>query len=156
MRRRQPSAPAWLPRQRLVAGGLVVSGLALGAGLTGCTSDGSPDGRGARPHETTSETTPEPFVPGVCVDGTAAVIVEAGAPETVFTEPCDTVSVIGAGGTVSLGTVRHLVIEGTKLTVVVDSVELVDFAGDDNTVSHTGGEPVINVNGTTGSVVTTR
>jgi hypothetical protein len=32
----------------------------------------------------------------------------------------------------------------------------VDFAGDDNTVSHAGAEPVVNENGTTGSVVTSR
>lgn len=150
------AARSWRPVRRNLAGALGLGGLALVAGLTGCTSNGSPDDRGDRPHETTGETTPEPFVSGVCVDGTAAVVVEAGAPETVFTEPCDTVSVIGTGGTVSLGTVRHLVVEGTKLAVVIDSVDLVDFAGDDNTVSHAGAEPVVNENGTTGSVVTTR
>lgn len=152
----QGAARSWRPTRRNLAGVLGLCGLALVAGLTGCTSHGPADDRRGRPDETTGETTPEPFVSGVCVDGTAAVVVEAGAPETVFTEPCDTVSVIGTGGTVSLGTVRHLVVEGTELTVVVGSVDLVDFAGDDNTVSHTGAEPVVNENGTTGSVVTTR
>lgn len=149
-------ARSWRPTRGSHAGVAGLCGLALVAGLTGCTSNGSPDGRGDRPHEATGETTPEPFVTGACVDGTAAVVVEAGAPETVFTDACDTVSVIGTGGTVSLGTVRHLVVEGTKLAVVIDSVELVDFAGDDNTVSHAGTAPVVNENGTTGSVVTSR
>ena len=149
-------ARSWRPTRGSHAGIAGLCGLALVAGLTGCTSNGSPDGRGDRPHEATGETTPEPFVTGACVDGTAAVVVEAGAPETVFTDACDTVSVIGTGGTVSLGTVRHLVVEGTKLAVVIDSVELVDFAGDDNTVSHAGTAPVVNENGTTGSVVSSR
>jgi len=125
----------------------------LGA-LVGCTSaDDEFDGRHDGDGTPRAEASPEPFVTGECLDGAAALVVDAEHPEVTFDEACETVSVIGTDGTVTLGAVGHLVVEGRGLTITAETVTAVDFAGDDNVLSHGGAAPTVTENGTTGNTV---
>jgi ABC-type Fe3+-hydroxamate transport system substrate-binding protein len=130
-------------------------GIVLVAALAGCTSNATSAEAEA---ETTplAEVTPEPAVTETCVEGNAVVVLDEDTPEVTFTEPCDSVNVVGSDGTVTLADVSHLVIEGQGVTVTAGAVGTVDFAGDGNTVSHTGAAPTVNENGTFDNTVTAR
>lgn len=133
-------------------------GAVLVTGVAGCTSatdtDGTPDATGSS--TPLAESTTSPFVTETCVDGNASVVLDDETTDVVFTEACDSVNVIGSDGTVTLADVGHVVVEGTGITVTADAVGTIDFAGDGNTLSHTGDAPVVNDAGTTGNTVTGR
>lgn len=129
-------------------------GVALVAVLAGCTSNATTETEaGTTP---LAEVTPEPAVTETCVDGNAVVVLDEDTPEVTFTEPCDSVNVVGSDGTVTLADVSHLVVEGQGVTVTAGAVGTVDFAGDGNAVSHTGAAPTVNENGTTDNTVAAR
>lgn len=130
-------------------------GVVLVAALAGCTSNATSTEAEA---ETTplAEVTPEPAVTETCIDGNAVVVLDEDTPEVTFTEPCDSINVVGSDGTVTLADVSHLVVEGQGVTVTAGAVGTVDFAGDGNAVSHTGAAPTVNENGTTDNTVTAR
>jgi hypothetical protein len=127
--------------------------LALGAGLiaalAGCTTSSSND----------SSKTPSPTVTAAapvvnkCVDGEAVLTPTKDKPEITLTEACDTVSVVGTSGKITLGAVKHIVFEGNDNTVTVESIEKVDFGGNDNSLTHKGTAPAVNDKGTVGNSV---
>jgi len=126
--------------------------LALGAGLAaalaGCTHT-DPETQGETPSPTPTSTAAAQAPTLSCDDGFLLVDadqVERGTPIEV-TEPCATVSVVGTAGTVTLGDVEQLVLEGDALNVVVDSVTRIAFAGDDDTVQYGGDSPEIDDQG---------
>ena len=147
------------PRLRTV-GLSALLGAVLVTGIAGCTSANSSDSD-ATPDLTGSstplaESTTSPFVTETCVDGNASVVLDDETTEVVFTEACDSVNVIGSDGIVTLADVGHIVVEGTGITVTAGAVGTIDFAGDGNTLSHTGDAPVVGDAGTTGNTVTAR
>jgi len=143
------------PRLRAVTLSALL-GTVLVTGIAGCTitTDTSPDPIGSS--TPLAESTTSPFVTETCVDGNASVVLDDETTDVVFTEACDSVDVIGSDGTVTLADVGHVVVEGTGITVTAGAVGTVDFAGDDNTLSHTGDAPVVGDAGTTGNTVTGR
>ena len=82
----------------------------------------------------------------------AEATIEADSPVAVVDSDCDLVSVVGSGGTVELGTVGTLVVEGTGVTVSVDQVTTVRLAGDDDVVTHGGAAPTVEDAGERNSV----
>lgn len=138
--------------------------LALGAGLigalAGCTAATSTSTSTSTPtsaasHAPAPAATPTtPANVGTCIDGNAVVVTSKDTPAAKLTEACDTVNIVGTGGQVELGAVSHLVIEGTKNSVTIQSLKLVDFAGADNSIHYGGTTPTVNANGTTGNTVT--
>lgn len=128
----------------------LVLGAALVATLAGCSSS-SNDATSKTPAPTVTAEAP---VVNKCVDGNAVVTPTKDKPEITLTGACDTVSVVGTSGKVILGSVKHLVFEGTENSVTVDAVEKVDFGGNDNKVVHKGAAPTVNDKGTTGNTVT--
>lgn len=129
--------------------------LALGAGLiaaalAGCTS-ASNDATTKSPTPTVTATAPPV---NKCVDGAAVLTPTKDKPEITLAEACDTVSVVGTSGKITLGPVKHLVFEGNENTVTVESVEKVDFGGNDNKLTHKGAAPTVNDKGTVGNTVT--
>ncbi|TDT63034.1 DUF3060 domain-containing protein [Frigoribacterium sp. PhB116] len=145
------------PRLRTAALSALLGAVLL-TGVAGCTNaastDGTPDATGSSTR--LAESTTSPFVTETCVDGNASVVLDDETTDVVFTEACDSVNVIGSDGTVTLADVGHVVVEGTGITVTADAVGTIDFAGDGNTLSHTGDAPVVNDAGTTGNTVTGR
>lgn len=135
----------------LAAGGVLVT-------LTGCTSTATAtpgptsgaSGASAAPSSTsTARATPADV--GTCVDGNAVVVTRPKASVVRLDGSCATVSVVGTGGTVELGAVEHLVIEGAKNAVSVASVGTIDFAADTNHVTYGGAAPTIHDAGTVGN-----
>jgi hypothetical protein len=157
--RRRPAAEALA---------LAVTGLAL---LAGCTSTAGPDDAAPSPSDTPRAAAAET---GTCTDGfmlvdtgtgqdagletdsgpeaDAEATIEASSPVAVVDSDCDLVSVVGSGGTVELGTVGTLVVEGTGVTVSVDEVTTVRLAGDDDVVTHGGAAPSVEDAGERNSV----
>jgi len=148
----------------------LVTAVALGAGLAGCTSASSTVDRG--PSVTTSTTTapsaggPSPAgsdstaagpADDTCVDGFAWMQFGDGEPRSkTLPDGCDTVIVNGSDAELTLGPTRVVVVMGDRNTVDVPHVDQVDAMGDDNTIrlDHDP-QPVLNTDGT-GNVVTTR
>lgn len=136
---------------------LAVTGLAL---LAGCTATTGPDDAASSPSDTPRAAAAET---GTCTDGfmlvdtgtgqddaletdsgpEAEATIEADSPVAVADSDCDLVSVVGSGGTVELGTVGTLVVEGTGVAVSVDEVTTVRLAGDDDVVTHGGAAPTV-------------
>ncbi|NRD27878.1 DUF3060 domain-containing protein [Frigoribacterium sp. VKM Ac-2836] len=143
------------PRLRAAALAALV-GATLASGVAGCTSNSDTTPDASDSSTPLAESTTSPFVTETCIDGNASVVLDEKTTDVTFSEACDSVDVIGSGGTVTLTDVNHLVVEGTGITVTAGSVGTVDFAGDGNTVSHTGAEPVVNDNGTADNTVTAR
>lgn len=142
--RRRPAAAALA---------LAVTGLAV---LAGCTGTTGPDD--AAPSAT--ETPRAAAETGTCTDGFMLVDTGTGQDDALETDSgpeaeaeaeativadsdCDLVSVVGSGGTVELGTVGTLVVEGTGVAVSVDEVTTVRLAGDDDVVTHGGAAPTV-------------
>ena len=138
---------------------LAVTGLAV---LAGCTATTGPDDDAPSPTDTPRAAAAET---GTCTDGFMLVdtgtgpdaaletdsgpetetetTIEADSPVAVVDSDCDLVSVVGSGGTVELGTVGTLVVEGTGVAVSVDQVTTVRLAGDDDVVTHGGAAPTV-------------
>lgn len=150
---------ALAPRRRPAAVlALAVVALAV---LVGCTTAGQTEEATTMPTPTadTAET-------GTCTDGFMLVDMDVDAddaddadadaddsPVVVSDTDCDLVSIVGSGGTVRLGTVGTLVVEGTSVGVTVDQVATVRIAGADNVVTHGGDAPTTEDAGTGNSVV---
>jgi hypothetical protein len=157
---------ALAPRRRPAAAtlALAVTGLAL---LAGCTATTGPDDAAPSSAETPRAAAAET---GTCTDGfmlvdtgtgpdaaletdaDADATTEADSPVAVEDADCDLVSVVGSGGTVELGTVGTLVVEGTGVAVSVDEVTTVRLAGDDDVVTHGGAAPTVEDAGERNSV----
>jgi len=75
---------------------------------------------------------------GECVDGFAQLSAADG-PSTL--DDCPSVSILGSGADITLGTVETLTIEGDDNTVTAGDVESVLWSGTGNTLSHTGADP---------------
>ena len=145
---------------------LAVTGLAV---LAGCTATTGPDDAAPSPSDTPRAAAAET---GTCFDGFMLVdtgtgqdaaletdsgpetetTIEADSPVAVVDSDCDLVSVVGSGGTVELGTVGTLVVEGTGVAVSVDEVTTVRLAGDDDVVTHGGAAPTVEDAGERNSV----
>lgn len=149
---------------------LAVTGLAV---LAGCTGTTGPDDAAPSPSDTPRAAAAET---GTCTDGFMLVdtgtgqdaaletdsgpvaetetetTIEADSPVAVADSDCDLVSVVGSGGTVELGTVGTLVVEGTGVAVSVDEVTTVRLAGDDDVVTHGGAAPTVEDAGERNSV----
>lgn len=122
---------------------------ALGLALTGCTSSVDPDET-----PTSTPTTQAAAPDDQCVDGVAFMDLTDGG-EKELADGCETVVVIGEGGTLSLGPVTTLSLMGNGTTVEADTVTRVELGGNDNTVTHTGAAPE-QVGDGTGNTVTAR
>jgi len=127
---------------------------AAAASLVGCTS--ADDRAEAPPTPTASAASTAEAQTGACVDGEAVVVVDSDHRDADLADDCAAVSVVGSDGTVTLGDVDHLVVEGTGLRITVDAVGTVDYAGDGNTVSHSGPTPEVHENGTSENVTEAR
>lgn len=128
-------------------------------GLAGCTGSGdTTTAKTPKPTATSTEKLPKPLKPVVnkCVDGQATIVLTQSTRTVTLSDACDEVSVVGAGGTVTLAAVKHLVIEGDNNKVNTESLEKVDFGGSDNTITYTGAAPTVNTYKTTGNTVTAR
>jgi len=142
------------PRRRPAAVlALAVVALAL---LTGCTTADQTDD--ATPTPTPTQTAAaDTAETGTCTDGFMLVDTDAedaaDAPVAVSSVDCELVSIVGSGGSVELGTVGTLVVEGTGVSVAVDQVTTVRLAGDDNTVTRAGEAPTTEDAGTGNAVV---
>ena len=138
------------PRRRPAAVlALAVVALTL---LTGCTTADQTDDATPTPTRTA-----EAAETGTCTDGFMLVDTDAedaaDAPVAVSSVDCELVSIVGSGGSVELGTVGTLVVEGTGVSVAVDQVTTVRLAGDDNTVTRAGEAPTTEDAGTGNAVV---
>ncbi|MFJ2356472.1 DUF3060 domain-containing protein [Frigoribacterium sp. NPDC087798] len=145
----------------------LVTAVALGAGLAGCTSASSTSDPG--PSATT--TAPPPGGPSTaggdstatdpaddtCVDGFAWMQFGDDEPRTkTLPGGCDTVIVNGSDAELALGPTRVVVVMGDRNTVDVPRVDQVDAMGDDNTIRLDHDlQPLLNTDGT-GNVVITR
>lgn len=133
------STPSGTPSSSSTASSTATAGPTTGAGATA-----TPDAK---------LPTPKAPVVNKCVDGNAVLTPTADKPAITLTEACDTVSVVGVKGQITLGAVKHLVLEGTDNTVTVDSVTKVDFGGNDNTITHGGAAPTVTTGTTVGNTV---
>jgi hypothetical protein len=125
-------------------------GIALAAlALTGCTS-GTTEAEKATPTPASSESAsaspsdsasefPKPT--GECIDGVATFVDN----DTEFELPdgCETVDIIGAGNTITLGPVTNLIVESNDNAIDVDSVETINNLSFGNTVTHGGDAPEV-------------
>ncbi|WP_285063861.1 DUF3060 domain-containing protein [Frigoribacterium sp. ME-P-080] len=149
----------------------LVTAVALGAGLAGCTSASSTSDPGPSPTMTSTTTAPPAGGPSIagsdstatepaddtCVDGFAWMQFGDGEPRTKsLPDGCDTVIVNGSDAELTLGPTRVVVVMGDRNTVDVPRVDQVDAMGDDNTIRLDDDlQPLLNTDGT-GNVVTTR
>ncbi|GAB2977364.1 DUF3060 domain-containing protein [Frigoribacterium salinisoli] len=114
-----------------------LSGLALVAALTGCTT-GS--------HDTTSASgSPTPTATGqpdnVCVDDVAYLQFRDDVTELDLPDGCRSVVVLGDGGTATIGPSDDLTVMGDGNTVNAETLRRVDASGNDNVITYTGDEP---------------
>jgi len=121
------------------------AGIAFAAlALTGCTS-GTTEADEATPTPASSESaaaaTDFPKPTGECIDGIATFVDN----DTEFSLPdgCETVDIIGAGNTITLGPVTNLIVESDGNTIDVDSVETISNLSFGNTVTHGGDAPEV-------------
>ncbi|MGY3263171.1 DUF3060 domain-containing protein [Frigoribacterium sp. 2355] len=145
----------------------LVTAVALGAGLAGCTSESATTDRSPSPTSASPATAPSSDSPSAegaadaaddtCVDGFAWMQFGDGEPRAkALPNGCDTVIVNGSDAVLALGPTRVVVVLGDRNTVDVPHVDQVDAMGDDNTVRLDHDiQPVLNTDGT-GNVVTTR
>ncbi|MBF4575769.1 DUF3060 domain-containing protein [Frondihabitans sp. VKM Ac-2883] len=121
---------------------LATLAICVTAGLTGCTasattSDGTPE-------PTTSSTKPAAATSDryndKCVEGIAHINVDKTKKKTLKGD-CDTVWILGDGGTVDLDNVKSIGILGKGNTIDVTSVNTIDATGDNNTINHRGPSP---------------
>jgi len=132
----------------------------LVAALAGCTAGSTTAGSTKAPtaSATTDAKLPTPAAPVVnkCVNGNAVLTPTEKKPTITLAEACDTVSIVGVKGQITLGAVKHLVFEGEGNTVTVESVTKVDFGGNDNTLTHSGAAPQVATGTTVGNTVTAK
>ncbi|KQO45082.1 MULTISPECIES: DUF3060 domain-containing protein [unclassified Frigoribacterium] len=149
----------------------LVTAVALGAGLAGCTSASSTSDPGPSATTTSTTTAPPPGGPSTaggdstatdpaddtCVDGFAWMTFGDDELRTkTLPDGCDTVIVDGSDAELTLGPTRVVVVMGDRNTVDVPRVDQVDAMGDDNTIRlEADTDPVLNTDGT-GNVITTR
>lgn len=124
---------------------------ALGLALVGCTS---PDADRAEPTPDPTPSTQVAAPDDECVDGVAFMDLTDGVDKEL-PDGCETVVVIGEGGSLTLGPVTTLSLMGNGTTVEADTVTRVELGGDDNVVTHTGDAPE-QVGDGTGNTVTAR
>lgn len=114
-----------------------LSGLALVAALTGCTT-GSDD-------TTSASGSPTPTATGqpdnVCVDDVAYLQFHDDVTELDLPDGCRSVVVLGDGGTATIGPSDDLTVMGDGNTVNAETLRRVDASGDDNVITYTGDEP---------------
>lgn len=72
---------------------------------------------------------------GACIDGQAVV---NSTDKKITVGDCKTISILGSGATVTLGTVEHLIIENNKNTITAKSIAAIDSIGHDNTITYGG------------------
>lgn len=120
------------------------AGIAFAAlALTGCTS-GTTEADEATPTPASSETaaaTDFPKPTGECIDGIATFV--DNDTEYELPDGCETVDIIGAGNTITLGPVTNLILESDGNTVDVESVETINNLSFGNTVTHGGDAPEV-------------
>lgn len=117
-------------------------GTALVALLAGCTSDG--DAAPTASPTTTATAQAEVGQPdNECVDDIAYLQFTETDTELSLPEGCNTVIVLGDGGTATVGPVGDLALMGNGNSITVESVERIDFTGNDNMVTHGGDAPEI-------------
>jgi hypothetical protein len=145
----------------------LVTTVALGAGLVGCTSESATTDRGPSPTSVSPSAAPSSSSPSAegaadptddtCVDGFAWMQFGDDEPRTkTLPGGCDTVIVNGSDATLTLGPTRVLVVMGDRNTVDAPRLDQVDAMGDDNTVRlEDDTDPVVNTDGTR-NVVTSR
>jgi len=149
----------------------LVTAVALGSVLAGCTSTSSTIDRDPSATTTSPSLTPSPTSPSLegsastaagpaddtCVDGFAWMQFGDDEPRTkTLPDGCDTVIVNGSDAELILGPTRVVVVMGDRNTVDVPRVDQVDAMGDDNTIRLDDDlQPLLNTDGT-GNVVTTR
>jgi hypothetical protein len=122
----------------------------LGLALAGCTSSDADRVEPSPTPTTTQAAAPD----DQCVDGVAFMDLTDGG-EKELADGCETVVVIGEGGTLTLGPVTTLSLMGNGTTIEADTVTRVELGGNDNTVTHTGDAPE-QVGDGTGNTVTAR
>ncbi|KQO79907.1 hypothetical protein ASF17_14615 [Frigoribacterium sp. Leaf263] len=119
-------------------------GLAL-LTLTGCTG-GTTEAEKSTPTPASSESasasaTEFPKPTGECIDGVATFV--DNDTEFALPDGCETVDIIGAGNTITLGPVTNLIVESDGNTIDVDSVETITNLSFGNTVTHGGDAPEV-------------
>lgn len=118
---------------------LPLTGIALLAALTGCTTASDDAKPTTSPEASASGESADAPVTGECVDGqaliTAADVVDGAA---ALPDGCETVFVLTENATIDLGPTTKLVFEGTGNTVTHDGDAPEVVGGDGNTVTAKG------------------
>ncbi|GAA4678773.1 DUF3060 domain-containing protein [Frondihabitans cladoniiphilus] len=127
-------------------------GATLVSGLAACSSNSSDDD--AKPKPSKSASSAPKAVTGTCVDGFMLLDAsEIGTKKAAtVTDPCETVSIVGADATITLGDVTNLYFEGDSNKVTAGAVTNTFFAGNKNALTHTGAAPTVDDQGTENTV----
>ncbi|MBF4605097.1 DUF3060 domain-containing protein [Curtobacterium sp. VKM Ac-2884] len=130
------------PTAPLKALAVVCLGAAAALTLAGC-STADDDKASAKP---SASATAETVDYGKCIDGQLTVLAsQAAAGKTVEVADCASIAIVDApkkGVTFTVGTTDKLVIEGSKLTVKVQSAKSIIVPGSGNSITH-GGESAV-------------
>lgn len=75
-----------------------------------------------------------------CVDGKLTVT-DAAAAKDALAAGCETVRMVQADSTVTLGPVEHLSVEGANNTITASTIGEIFVDGKENTITYTGEDP---------------